>query len=101
MSKIIAMPGVTPTPGAEAPNPVPRNPHPATVEYLETLLAQARAGDVVGVAVVPLWYDRSASYSIVGTVGGYSMQGALACVQQHMAMLNMGMDDDDEDASGT
>lgn len=54
-----------------------RAPVDNCVLALEELLAKARAGEVVGVAVACLHFDRLASYHVAGQVGGYGIIGAL------------------------
>ena len=49
----------------------------ALVERLECWLEMARSGEAVGMAGALLHCDGLASYSVAGTVGGYSMIGAL------------------------
>jgi hypothetical protein len=66
----------------------------AVVEYLETLLELAKQGEITGLAAVPRYPDNTASYSLVGTVGGYGMVGALQCLVMHLTHLNMSISDE-------
>lgn len=52
-------------------------PNTSCIAALEELLEKAKAGEVVGVAVACLHYDRLASYHIAGQVGGYGIIGAI------------------------
>lgn len=52
------------------------------VEALEESLAQARAGEIVGVAIAKQHHDTSGSYQIGGKCGSYSLLGALERVKR-------------------
>ena len=54
-----------------------REPNAACIETIERWLEQARAGEIVGVALAGLGHDGFSQYSVAGKVGGYSMIGAL------------------------
>lgn len=64
------------------------------VEALEEMLELAKKGEIKGFAMVPMWHDNTASYLIMGRVGGYVMLGALNMVVAHMVETNMMGDDD-------
>lgn len=70
-------------------------PRPALVEYLEELLERARSGDLQGIVTVGSDADGYASYGLVGACGGFSMQGALACVSTLVAEVNLSQLDDE------
>ena len=65
-------------------------PNPELIEYLEDMLEMARGGEIIGVAALPLHWDRTASFSAGGVIGGYAQLGALAILQQHLVTLNAG-----------
>jgi hypothetical protein len=73
----------------------PREVNATVVEHLEYLLERAKEGEITGVAVVPRHPDNQASYGLVGSVGGYSMVGALHCLVATLTDLNRAPDDDD------
>lgn len=54
------------------------------VKYLEHLLEAARAGEVIGVAVVMLRFDATADFEMAGVLGGYEMIGAVRCLEHNM-----------------
>ena len=58
------------------------------IDALERMLEAARAGDVVGVAIIPLHHDNTSSFCLAGSVGGYSMLGALAIVEHRLITIN-------------
>jgi hypothetical protein len=58
------------------------------VETLRDLLTAAEAGEIVGMLAVPLHKDHTASYTVTGRVGGYSMQGAVEVAKDHLTELN-------------
>ena len=53
-----------------------KEPSPACIEVLEELLAQAKAGEIVGIATAAMTHDGCGEWRIGGRVGGYSMLGA-------------------------
>ena len=61
------------------------------VDTLRDLLQRAEAGEVVGVGLAVLHHDGDASYHVAGRIGGFSMSGALACVQAEICDINRGM----------
>ena len=52
-------------------------PNENTIATLESYLEMAKAGEIIGVAVVALCADGLSRYNIGGFIGGYSMLGAL------------------------
>jgi len=68
----------------------PTEPHLGLIAFLERLLQEARSGQVQGLACAYVGPDWKAGYSIVGFVGGYSMQGAAHCVLTELSEINMG-----------
>ena len=54
-----------------------REVNEAVVSVLERWLEAARSGEVIGVAIALLDYDGCGRWAVAGTVGGYSMLGAL------------------------
>jgi hypothetical protein len=81
--------------------PVPpeaaKTPNENLIRFLEQLLQDARSGDVIGAACSYMAHDCRSGYSIVGTVGGFSMQGALQCALQDICDLNRSADSPDDD----
>lgn len=57
------------------------------VKILREWLEMAESGEIVGVAMVGLCGDRSARYSVGGTVGGYGMIGALEMVRAELVEI--------------
>lgn len=51
-------------------------PHAGCVAKLRELLERAEAGDLTGVVCASLHSDGTASYTIAGMIGPYSMLGA-------------------------
>lgn len=90
MVDVTYLPGVDPAKQEDMPS---REPHEGVISMLETVLARAKSGDVRGIAVVELDAEGYATYSLVGSVGGYSMQGALHCVAAHVTDVNLGGSD--------
>jgi hypothetical protein len=74
-----------------------KEPHEGVIRYLERLLQEARAGDIVGIATAHHGPDFRAVYGIVGFIGGYSMQGALQCALTEVIDLNMSRSDLEEE----
>lgn len=88
---------VTPLRGAAVtPPPMAKEPHKGTIELLERLLQEARAGDIVGIVCAYHSPDWRAGYTLTGFVGGFSMQGALHCALSDLADINRGMAEDDD-----
>lgn len=54
------------------------------VEALETLLEQARAGEIVGIGATMLHRDNQVSWRVAGVVGGFGMLGALRLIEQDL-----------------
>ena len=81
--------------GAAPADNVSAEPNPIVIGYLEDLLERARSGDIRGLVTVDLDGDGYASYGAVGSIGGFSMQGALTCVSTLIAEINLsGVDDE-------
>lgn len=64
-------------------------PNQTTIEALEEMLDLAKRGEIKGFAMVPLWHDNTASYLVMGRVGGYAMLGALQMVSAHLVDINL------------
>lgn len=47
------------------------------VRVLEEWLERAKSGEVIGFAIVGRHHDQAGSFAIAGSIGGYSMLGAL------------------------
>jgi len=75
--------------GAAPDDASPAEPNLAVVWYLENMLERARSGDIRGVVTVDLDGDGCAAYGVVGSVGGFSMQGALACASAVISDVNL------------
>ena len=52
-------------------------PNEACIASLRRWLEMAESGELVGVAIAGLCYDGLGRYEVEGTIGGYSMLGAL------------------------
>lgn len=65
-------------------------PNQIAVKVLEEALERARSGDLVGVGIVIRHSDGCASFTLGGSVGGYSMLGALEMVRDEIVSLNRG-----------
>lgn len=76
-------------PGTPLPELSQAEPNERVISLLEDLLEEARAGLIQGIACAYLDDTWSAAYSIVGSVGGYSLQGAISCVATELAHINM------------
>jgi len=74
----------------------PVEPHTGVVAFLERLLQDARSGQVQGLTCTYVGPDWKAGYSILGFVGGYSMQGAAHCVLVELAEINMSASEREE-----
>jgi hypothetical protein len=74
----------------------PTEPHAGVIAFLERLLQDARSGQVQGITCAYMGPDWRAGYSVVGFVGGYSMQGAAHCVLTELARINMGASEREE-----
>lgn len=76
-------------PSVSVPEPEQAPPHPSVVAFLESLLEKAREGEVQGIACA--YHDEgwNASYALIGSVGGFSMQGAVNCLATNLAHINM------------
>ena len=68
-------------------------PNQQFIELLEETLVMARAGEVVGGAMALLHGDGCASYTAGGTLGGYSIIGAVQVLNRHLVTI---ADDVDE-----
>ncbi|GLO70335.1 hypothetical protein MACH17_18520 [Phaeobacter inhibens] len=67
-------------------------PNEFAVQSLKDALERAQSGDVIGVGVVMRHADGCGSFSIAGSVGGYSMLGALEMVRSEIVDVNNGDD---------
>jgi len=88
MTEIVYLPGAREAARDFAANEN-REPVESVVNHLGHLLELAKTGALVGLTTVPRFHDGSASYSLVGQVGGYTMLGALECVKMHVIDINM------------
>lgn len=59
-------------------------PNEKFVMMLEAMLERAKSGDIVGMGAVIMHPDMKASYVLGGTVGGYSMVGALQVLEKEL-----------------
>ena len=80
-SKVVTLRGGVPTSTRES--------NKALTDYVEQLLEQAQSGQVNGLVAVTLEPNGVASFSVVGSVGGYGMVGALDCARQIITEINM------------
>jgi len=78
------------------PEAAAKKPNEVLIRLLEQLLQDARSGDIVGIAASYMTYNYRAGYSIAGTVGGFTMQGALHCALQDICDLNRSVGEDDD-----
>ena len=81
--------------GAAPDDAAPAGPNLAVVGHIENMLERARSGDVRGVVTVDLDGDGCAAYGVVGSVGGFSMQGALACASAVISDINLSRPQDE------
>lgn len=95
MNDVTYLPGVDPTKTPANEPREPLEPNEGVVALLEMALERAKRGDIRGLATVDIDPDGYATYSLVGAVGGYSMQGALHCVSAHITDINLGAAMDD------
>lgn len=73
----------------------PKKVYAVLVRRIEEMLEEAKRGDIVGAGIVTLDTSNLAEYTIVGSVGGYSMLGALEMVKSHLIEINRGYTGDD------
>lgn len=59
-------------------------PVAGVVAELERLLEAARAGEIVGLAIVARHASSVVAYSYAGAVKGYALIGGLECVKQEL-----------------
>jgi hypothetical protein len=59
------------------------------IKFLERLLQEARNGDVQGIGCVFVDKNWDGAYSLVGSVGGYSMIGGAQCIVGELVEINM------------
>ena len=88
MTEIVYLPGVH-EPANQSRPEEELKPVASVVNHLESMLELAKAGKVLGVAMVPLFNDNSAAYSLAGNIGGYGMLGAMECLKIHIIDINM------------
>jgi hypothetical protein len=69
--------------------PVVTEPNEVVIKFLERMLQEARNGEVQGIGCTYVDKNWDAAYSVVGLVGGYSMQGAAQCVVAEITEINM------------
>lgn len=68
--------------------PTTKVPNEGLIRFLEQVLQDARSGDIIGMASSYMTHDYRAGFAIIGTVGGFSMQGALHCALLEIGDLN-------------
>lgn len=81
--------------GAQPDNGEPAEPNLALIKYLENLLDRARSGDLQGIVTVGMDADGLAAYGLIGSCGGFAMQGALTLVSTLVAEINLSQLDDE------
>lgn len=69
--------------------PIITKPNLVVIGFLEKLLQDARNGDIQGIGCVYVDKGWSAGYSVIGSVGGYSMQGGAQCVVAELTAINL------------
>jgi len=62
-------------------------PNAGCVAKLKELLERAEAGDVTGIVCATLHSDKTASFSIAGMVGPYSMLGSVEMAKDRLIEL--------------
>ena len=67
--------------------PSGRAVNPRLVETLEKVLAMAQAGELQGAALVLHYHDNCAATWLAGTVGGFTMLGAMTAAQHSLAVI--------------
>jgi hypothetical protein len=60
-------------------------PNEGCIETLRDLLQRAESGDITGIVCATLHSDKTASYSLAGLVGPYSMLGAIDMAKTELA----------------
>ncbi|MEW4469010.1 hypothetical protein AB1K62_14380 [Parasphingorhabdus sp. JC815] len=65
-------------------------PHAGCVAKLKELLERAEAGDLTGIVCAGLHSDGTASYSIAGMIGPYSLLGATDMARTELIELMKG-----------
>lgn len=73
--------------------PPTTNPVPELIEFLGELVERAKAGEIVGVAGGILTKDKHGEFFSSGIVGGFSMIGALECINHHLKRVARGEQD--------
>ncbi len=76
--------------GSEGAVVSPKDPNENLVSFLEDILADAKAGELQGIACSLMSDDLIAGFAVVGFVGGFSMQGAAQCVVHELSCINVG-----------
>ena len=66
-------------------------PNDGCVAKLKELLERAEAGDITGIACATLHSDNTASYSIAGLIGPYSLLGASDMARSELADIMKAM----------
>lgn len=65
-----------------------RDPNATCFAVLTKWLEMAKSGEIVGVAMAALHHDGCGSWAVGGTVGGYSMLGALEIAKADLLEIN-------------
>jgi hypothetical protein len=73
----------------------PKQVYAGLVRRLEEILEEAKRGDIVGAGIVTLDPRNLAEYTLVGSIGGYGMLGALEMVKSHLIEINRGYTGDE------
>jgi hypothetical protein len=71
-------------------------PNGNTVKTLEHALAQAKAGEIVGVGIAKTHHDNMASFHLGGKVLGYAFMGAVSRML-HTVMVDADRHDEEND----
>lgn len=77
-------PNVTSLHGGEIPT---GEPNAGCVAKLKELLERAEAGDITGIVCAALHNDKTASFSIAGMVGPYSLLGSVEMAKDRLIEL--------------
>ena len=79
--------------------PSPGDPNYEIVEYLETALERAKAGEITGIAAVEIDGRNNCEYAVIGpALASYSMIGAVQVMGHAMTTINVYEDGAVDDA---
>lgn len=65
-------------------------PNQACIDMLESWLEMARSGELIGVTLAGNCFNGCARWGLAGTVGGYSMIGALEIARAELVNVARG-----------